>query len=98
MIRKKQLWRIGEALGWHKRKCVSMSSCCAICGNIEFLETHHIVPKSIGGTDHKNNMVILCDECHAKVHKNMLRGPDSHSLAWVPKFCNFLSGVDKNER
>ena len=29
---------------------------------------HHILPKSLGGTDDPENKVWLCAECHEKVH------------------------------
>ena len=29
---------------------------------------HHVVPKVLGGTDNKTNLVWLCEPCHGKVH------------------------------
>ena len=34
----------------------------------EYLESHHIVPKSRGGSDNKSNLINLCIECHSKAH------------------------------
>ena len=31
---------------------------------------HHVVPKSIGGTNNPGNLVVLCCSCHGKVHKS----------------------------
>ena len=44
---------------------------CAICGSIERLEAHHVIPVSV---DERLKYVIangltLCHECHEKVHK-----------------------------
>jgi 5-methylcytosine-specific restriction endonuclease McrA len=46
---------------------------CQLCKkktkqNIE-LHVHHIVFRSNGGTDTKNNLVTLCKPCHDKIHK-----------------------------
>lgn len=42
---------------------------CSICGNNDFLEFHHIVPKEKGGTDDYDNIILLCACCHAGIHK-----------------------------
>jgi len=32
------------------------------------LHVHHIVPRELGGRDSNENLVTLCDLCHAKAH------------------------------
>jgi hypothetical protein len=54
---------------------------CQICGEVlpvpyGRLEVHHIVHRCKGGTDDLENLVTLCDLCHAVIHPHM--GP-----AWV---------------
>lgn len=54
---------------------------CQICGDVlpvpyGRLEVHHIVYRCKGGPDEFENLVTLCDLCHAVVHDHM--GP-----AWV---------------
>jgi 5-methylcytosine-specific restriction endonuclease McrA len=41
--------------------------CCASCAGEPYvvLNTHHIVPH--GGPDDENNLITLCDTCHAVV-------------------------------
>ena len=41
---------------------------CAICGNNDFLEFHHIIQVAAGGTDDYDNLILLCACCHAKIH------------------------------
>lgn len=41
---------------------------CAICGRNDFLEYHHIIPKSKGGNDKYDNLILLCACCHAAIH------------------------------
>lgn len=45
---------------------------CQLCGkkNGGRLEVHHLVWKEQGGQDTPENLVTLCEKCHAKVHKN----------------------------
>ncbi len=33
-------------------------------------EVHHIIPLEYGGKDEWNNLMLLCPDCHKKVHKN----------------------------
>lgn len=42
---------------------------CEYCGKKNGqLETHHIKSKSSGGNDVKDNLIVLCFECHRIVH------------------------------
>lgn len=45
---------------WHNQ--------CACCGNIDYLEYHHIKPKTKGGNDEYDNIILLCGGCHAAIH------------------------------
>lgn len=31
-------------------------------------EVHHIIWLSNGGTDHQDNLISLCYDCHCKIH------------------------------
>lgn len=42
---------------------------CFFCGATTNLQDHHIIPKCIGGKDLEDNKVLLCDNCHKKVHQ-----------------------------
>lgn len=42
---------------------------CQCCGKKNTrLEVHHIIFRSQGGTDDENNLITLCEDCHAGVH------------------------------
>lgn len=51
---------------------------CAICGFDEVVEIHHIVPRSLGGTDEPSNVIVLCPNHHALVDRGLLRIKDLH--------------------
>lgn len=43
---------------------------CQSCGISDCrLHVHHKVPRSAGGTDHLDNLVTLCPDCHADEHE-----------------------------
>ena len=46
---------------------------CANCEK-EGEHWHHIVPKSRGGSDSPNNLVLLCLDCHSKAHDVSFKG------------------------
>ena len=64
-----------------KRARIMDKQQCQICGDIlpvayGRLEVHHIVHRCKRGSDELENLVTLCDLCHAVTHDHM--GP-----AWV---------------
>jgi len=40
--------------------------------NKEVLQLHHVVPLSVGGTNNKWNIVVLCEKCHSIIHKKIV--------------------------
>ena len=46
---------------------------CKICKSNKDLHTHHIIYQNVNkgeGKNYKNNLIVLCEECHIKLHKN----------------------------
>lgn len=58
---------------------------CRICGSKDKLEVHHIQFRSQGGSDTPDNLVCLCHDCHAKLHKGKLTDKESAKLSKAPK-------------
>lgn len=56
---------------------------CRVCGSENDLETHHIKPKSKGGTDKLSNLMTLCGSCHEKYHKEGLKLPRQKSSFYI---------------
>lgn len=53
---------------------------CEKCGK-EFESTcdiHHIIPKSQGGTNEHNNLIIVCPNCHRIIHTS-----DKYSIEFL---------------
>jgi len=38
------------------------------CTNTRFLEVHHVLPRSRGGTNRPDNLITLCSACHRHIH------------------------------
>ena len=51
---------------------------CEKCGfdNKEALELHHKIRKSDGGSDEKDNLIILCANCHLISHRTWKRSEE----------------------
>lgn len=47
---------------------------CALCDSTKYLQIHHIVKRSQGGSNHPHNLICLCSDCHALAHGMDLRG------------------------
>lgn len=79
-----------QANDWSKTKRLDNKS-CALC-SFDFwpvLHSHHILPRSAGGSDDKSNLVILCPTCHALVHHFISHhesygseNEGNHSIMW----------------
>jgi len=41
---------------------------CRVCGSDRYVERHHIIPTSVGGTDDPKNIIYLCPTCHRLAH------------------------------
>ena len=42
---------------------------CRKCRSKTHLEVHHIIQRKDGGTNHRDNLVTLCHDCHAALHR-----------------------------
>lgn len=67
-------------------------------------QTHHIIPKCMGGTNNPDNLVVLSYKQHRVVHRlliNMTEGQDrikmSYAYSWFGKSAgNYKRGKDNN--
>lgn len=53
---------------------------CVVCGIREYLENHHIVPRSLGGLDNPENLITLCHTHHREMHGVVSTNKDISSL------------------
>lgn len=44
---------------------------CVLCSKTSFLQIHHIIPLSKGGTNNLSNMETVCRNCHEEIHPHM---------------------------
>lgn len=47
---------------------------CALCDSTKYIQIHHVVKRSQGGTNSLHNLVCLCADCHALAHGMNLNG------------------------
>lgn len=45
---------------------------CRCCGRKDGLHHHHVVWRSMGGKDTRENLVLLCAGCHGLVHARQI--------------------------
>ena len=45
--------------------------CCLCHKSCIPLQVHHIVFRSQGGSDHENNLITLCEQCHKDIHNGV---------------------------
>lgn len=43
---------------------------CEYCGNVGLVSMHHIIPVYCGGGNYESNVLLLCNDCHHKMHNN----------------------------
>jgi len=44
---------------------------CCICGTWQYLQIHHIIFRSQGGSNNYENLVLLCNTCHYQIHHGL---------------------------
>ena len=69
---------------------------CLVCGSGSWLDPHHVVPRSRGGSDEPDNLVWLCRQHHAELHaligqtpsRSLLRRPALRAAAqeWIRRY------------
>lgn len=42
---------------------------CQTCGSMQNLQVHHQQLRSHSGNDEEQNLITLCAECHARLHR-----------------------------
>jgi 5-methylcytosine-specific restriction endonuclease McrA len=56
------------------------------CGFDSVVEIHHIIPRSIGGTDEPANLILLCPNHHAMADRGMLFIKDLQNMIFKKIF------------
>lgn len=47
------------------KEIVERAKRCELCGSTKSLEAHHIIPVCCGGEDCEENLICVCQRCHA---------------------------------
>ena len=62
--------KVASAKQW-QRIIAAKHGPCRACGHTGFRPPvffHHLIPRAQGGDDTEDNIVPLCEDCHAKLH------------------------------
>lgn len=71
----KRAIKVASAKQWRETRVVVLKRDghrCRACGQTHGLEVHHVVMRSLGGTDEASNLIALCRDCHTSVHGHVL--------------------------
>lgn len=70
-------------------RCVS----CSMSLRSRDADVHHLLPRSMGGSDELSNLVTLCDGCHAAHHPNLAGGLARRVIEqWSMRLARWLDG------
>jgi hypothetical protein len=58
-----------------RQKVFNRDQLCVVCGSRENLQSHHLVSKTKGGSDTPLNQILVCRECHRKLHAGAIPPP-----------------------
>jgi len=47
---------------------MALKQSCYVCGEKNFVQRHHIIPRAKGGSDDSANIIKLCPTCHSATH------------------------------
>ena len=63
--------RLHSAIGYrelHRQVLQRDGWRCQVCGSMQHLQVHHLKFRSHSGGDEEQNLITLCDGCHAHIH------------------------------
>ena len=72
---------------------------CGICGSLEHLRLHHIVPIDHGGTNDPVNLLFICETCHRDLHERIYKtwGQRGQSRKRLEKEWEEAAGITADE-
>ncbi len=71
----KRAEKAAKATDWRKVRAFVLGRDkhrCRACSSSHGLDVHHVIMRSLGGSDGPKNLVSLCRQCHASVHGHVL--------------------------
>ena len=49
---------------------------CYFCNNSNDLTLHHLIKREFGGATEKDNLLVVCNDCHVKIHNGIINDTD----------------------
>lgn len=55
--------------GVAKRRKLKKGNSCHFCGTVDNLTLHHLIRRNVGGATEDDNLLVVCRDCHDKIHE-----------------------------
>jgi len=62
---------------------------CSICERTTNLHVHHIIPRSVGGSNDLKNLITLCSGCHRSIEAGNIANAVFKCVIRALKNCSF---------
>lgn len=68
--KRKQANQYYNSTEWRKlsKRLLKEYPVCEVCSTRRSELVHHIIPRSAGGTDSEENLLVVCRSCHERIH------------------------------
>lgn len=86
---------------WEERRQILLEEInfCEECGSMDYsLHIHHKIPVSKGGSNKKDNLKVLCEDCHQLKHKHNFTysGDTKRTTEFEIKYSKLRKAIDEN--
>lgn len=96
-----ELWKRHRKISYKRHQSFE-GLLCPICGQKDKEIKHHILPRSWGGEDCKENLIEICYPCHIRIHiwlrfTNFTNAQDVYDKFWKELGCPLFGGYFRVE-
>lgn len=84
--------------GYDRRGRLRYYGYCSRCGASKFVQVHHIVPLSKGGSNKVSNLILLCRKCHLLEHNKNDFGSNKIKRLSLQKKIEIINYAITNKR
>jgi len=82
-----------KRLGSATRKRLKDGKSCHFCNSKENLTLHHLVRREVGGATEEENLLVVCRDCHDKIHEKEIDDVELVLEVSAKRFQNLIAQV-----